>query len=231
MPRCGLCEKERGFQISTKRVVSILRRPIPRFFRRSGASLCGSFPEHPSAPAVVPHPHGPTARIIPFPAPQEPISAARYATLVAGFAPTTMLIVAGVLSQRRPMRNALVLLAMTALLSGRDTLSFDAAILVAAVMAIINAVLWPLLIRIALPLTIVTFGLGSLALSAGMVALAFYALAKLLEVSDAPIYRATHGMMSGHALKHVAAALAAYWLLRMLQRRVPRASAVATNPS
>jgi uncharacterized membrane protein YvlD (DUF360 family) len=72
--------------------------------------------------------------------------------------------------------QALVLLAMTALLSGRDTLSFDAAILVAGVMAIINAVLWPLVIRVALPLTIVTFGLGSLALSAGMVALAFYAV-------------------------------------------------------
>jgi len=72
--------------------------------------------------------------------------------------------------------QALVLLVMTALLSGRDLLSFDAAILVAAVMAIINAVLWPLLIRIALPLTIVTFGLGSLALSAGTVALAFYAV-------------------------------------------------------
>jgi uncharacterized membrane protein YvlD (DUF360 family) len=72
--------------------------------------------------------------------------------------------------------QALVLVAMTALLSGRDTLSFDAAILVAASMAIINAVLWPFLIRVALPLTIVTFGLGSLALSAGMVALAFYAV-------------------------------------------------------
>ncbi|HEY5286338.1 MAG TPA: phage holin family protein, partial [Solirubrobacteraceae bacterium] len=72
--------------------------------------------------------------------------------------------------------QALVLVAVTALLSGRDTLSFDAAILVAATMAIINAVLWPLVIRIALPLTIVTFGIGSLALSAGMVALAFYAV-------------------------------------------------------
>jgi uncharacterized membrane protein YvlD (DUF360 family) len=72
--------------------------------------------------------------------------------------------------------QALVLLAMTALLSGRDTLSFDAAILVAGAMAIINAILWPLVIRVALPLTIVTFGLGSLALSAGMVALAFYAV-------------------------------------------------------
>ncbi len=72
--------------------------------------------------------------------------------------------------------QALVLVAMTALLSGRDTLSFDAALLVAAAMAVINAVLWPLVIRVALPLTIVTFGLGSLALSAGMVALAFYAV-------------------------------------------------------
>ncbi|HXC46506.1 MAG TPA: phage holin family protein, partial [Solirubrobacteraceae bacterium] len=72
--------------------------------------------------------------------------------------------------------QALVLVVVTALFSGRDTLSFDAAILVAASMALINAVLWPLLIRVALPLTIITFGLGSLALSAGMVALAFYAV-------------------------------------------------------
>ena len=72
--------------------------------------------------------------------------------------------------------QALTLLVLTTLLSGRDSLSLDAAILVAVVMAIINAVLWPLLIRVALPLTIVTFGLGSLALSAGMVALAFYAV-------------------------------------------------------
>ena len=46
--------------------------------------------------------------------------------------------------------------------------------LVAGAMALINAVLWPLLTRLALPLTIVTFGLGSLVLSAGVVALAFY---------------------------------------------------------
>jgi uncharacterized membrane protein YvlD (DUF360 family) len=70
--------------------------------------------------------------------------------------------------------QALVLVLMTSLLSGRDSLSFNAAVFVAVVMAIVNAIVWPLLIRVALPLTIVTFGLGSLALSAGMVALAFY---------------------------------------------------------
>ncbi len=72
--------------------------------------------------------------------------------------------------------QALVLVLLTGLLSGRDTLSLRAALLVAAAMALINAILWPLVIRIALPLTIVTFGLGSLVLSAGMVALAFYAV-------------------------------------------------------
>ncbi len=69
--------------------------------------------------------------------------------------------------------QALVLIVLTALLSG-STLSLQAALLVAVVMALINALLWPLLTRIALPFTILTFGLGSLVLSAGMVALAFY---------------------------------------------------------
>ncbi len=70
--------------------------------------------------------------------------------------------------------DGLALVVLTALLPSHESLSFDAAILVAVVMAIINAVLWPIVIRLVLPLTIITFGLGSLALSAGMVALAFY---------------------------------------------------------
>ena len=70
--------------------------------------------------------------------------------------------------------QALVLIVLTALLPSHESLSLGAAVLVAAAMALINAVLWPLIIRIALPLTIVTFGLGSLALSAGTVALAFH---------------------------------------------------------
>jgi uncharacterized membrane protein YvlD (DUF360 family) len=72
--------------------------------------------------------------------------------------------------------QALALVALTALLPSHDSLSVTAAVLVAAAMAIINALLWPLITRIALPLTILTFGLGSLVLSAGTVALAFYAV-------------------------------------------------------
>jgi hypothetical protein len=56
--------------------------------------------------------------------------------------------------------DALALVVMTALLSASDALSFPAAVVVAATMALINAVLWPLVTRLALPLTIITFGLG-----------------------------------------------------------------------
>ena len=70
--------------------------------------------------------------------------------------------------------EAVVLVALAAILPGVETLSFDAALLVAVVMALINAVLWPVVIRLALPLTLITFGLGSLLLSAGAVSLAFW---------------------------------------------------------
>jgi hypothetical protein len=46
----------------------------------------------------------------------------------------------------------------------------------------------------------------------------FYALAKVLELLDRPIFRAGR-LISGHTLKHLAAAAAGYWLLRMLQMR------------
>ncbi len=70
--------------------------------------------------------------------------------------------------------EGLVILALAAILPGVATPSFRAAVLVAATMALINAVLWPIVIRVALPLTVLTFGLGSLVLSAGTVALGFY---------------------------------------------------------
>ena len=70
--------------------------------------------------------------------------------------------------------EGLVILALAAILPGVKTPSFKAAVLVAAAMALINAVLWPIVIRVALPLTVFTFGLGSLVFSAGTVALGFY---------------------------------------------------------
>jgi uncharacterized membrane protein YvlD (DUF360 family) len=70
--------------------------------------------------------------------------------------------------------QGLVILALAAILPGVKTPSFEAAVLVAAAMALINALLWPVVIRVALPLTVFTFGLGSLIFSAGTVALGFY---------------------------------------------------------
>jgi hypothetical protein len=59
-----------------------------------------------------------------------------------------------------------------------------------------------------------TFG-SDLAIVAG-----FYVLAKVLEILDKPIFRLGQ-IVSGHTLKHLAAALAGYWILRMIKRRRP----------
>jgi hypothetical protein len=48
----------------------------------------------------------------------------------------------------------------------------------------------------------------------------FYLLAKILETANRQIFEVGH-IVSGHTLKHLAAAGAGYWILRMLQRRRP----------
>jgi hypothetical protein len=50
------------------------------------------------------------------------------------------------------------------------------------------------------------------------VVVGFYVLAKILETFDRKIFAAEH-LISGHTLKHLAAAVAGYWILRMLQKR------------
>jgi hypothetical protein len=46
----------------------------------------------------------------------------------------------------------------------------------------------------------------------------FYALAKGLETCDRPVFASGH-TVSGHTLKHLCAAMAGFWILRMLQKR------------
>jgi hypothetical protein len=50
--------------------------------------------------------------------------------------------------------------------------------------------------------------------------LLIYALAKVFEAADRPIFN-LGGMISGHTLKHITAAVSAYWILRMLKLRAP----------
>ena len=60
--------------------------------------------------------------------------------------------------------------------------------------------------------------------------LAFYVVAKLGEAGDAWIYHAT-GIVSGHSLKHLAAAGAGWWLLRMLRLRAAPAAVTTATPA
>jgi len=50
------------------------------------------------------------------------------------------------------------------------------------------------------------------------VVVGFYILAKILEETDKQVFALGH-IVSGHTLKHLAAAAASYWILRMLQKR------------
>ena len=50
------------------------------------------------------------------------------------------------------------------------------------------------------------------------VVVGFYALAKIFEESDRQVFALGH-LVSGHTLKHLAAAVAGYWILRMFQKR------------
>ncbi|HEU4703020.1 MAG TPA: phage holin family protein [Conexibacter sp.] len=57
-------------------------------------------------------------------------------------------------------------LLLSALLPGFSADSFGAALILAVLLALANALIWPLLIRVALPFTVLTLGLGALALNA-----------------------------------------------------------------
>lgn len=53
-----------------------------------------------------------------------------------------------------------------------------------------------------------------------IVSLGIYGVAKLFEAADRIIY-GWGGIVSGHTLKHVVAAISAYWILRMIKLRKP----------
>jgi len=53
-----------------------------------------------------------------------------------------------------------------------------------------------------------------------LISFGLYGIAKVFEAADQVIFRAG-GIVSGHTLKHIAAAISAYWILRMLRLRNP----------
>jgi len=54
--------------------------------------------------------------------------------------------------------------------------------------------------------------------------IALYGLAKIVETLDAQIFTWSNYVVSGHTLKHLIAALAAYRIVQMLQGRTLRTS-------
>ena len=73
---------------------------------------------------------------------------------------------------------------------------------------------------IAIPLLVVLFPLRYTRSADLLGAAGIYALAKVFELFDTQ-FLALGRLISGHTLKHLAAALAAYWILRMLKLRRP----------
>jgi len=69
--------------------------------------------------------------------------------------------------------DALLLWGLSEVVGGISVPSFGAALLTAGVIALLNAVLWPVITRLALPFTLLTLGLGSLVLNAVVIKLAF----------------------------------------------------------
>jgi uncharacterized membrane protein YvlD (DUF360 family) len=72
--------------------------------------------------------------------------------------------------------DALALLALSEVLSGFALDGFAAAFGLAVVLGLANAVVWPLLLRIALPFTVATLGLGALVLNGALLLLSAAAL-------------------------------------------------------
>jgi hypothetical protein len=74
---------------------------------------------------------------------------------------------------------------------------------------------------VTIPLMLLLFPPRYTATGSIWLALAWYGLAKVFEELDGPIYALSGHIVSGHTLKHLAAAASPWVLLRMLRRRAP----------
>jgi hypothetical protein len=138
-----------------------------------------------------------------------------------------MSLVAAVIAERISLRAGLWLLPMLLLIGmgsvlqwymsevrGAGDLRFYAAVQLYSVLVLVIGLFMPQ-----------RYTRGSdLAVVAGL-----YALAKVLEILDRQIYATGH-VVSGHTLKHLAAAAGAYWVLRMLQQRRPLPGPSTASP-
>jgi hypothetical protein len=129
-----------------------------------------------------------------------------------------MALVAAMLAERVSVRAGLALLPVLLVLgvasviqwdlserAGHGDLRFYAAVQIYAVMVLLVILLLPPRYTRSRDLVVVV---------------GFYVLAKILETCDRRIFAVGH-VVSGHTLKHLAAAAAGWWILRMLEKRRP----------
>ncbi len=127
-----------------------------------------------------------------------------------------MSLVAAIIMERVNVKAGLVLLPILLIVGafsvvhwymsearGQGDLRFYAAVQLYAVLIVVLALVMP-------PRYTRTYDLAIVG--------AFYVLAKILEMADQPIFSLGH-FVSGHTLKHLAAAGAGFWILRMLVKR------------
>src|SRR3712207_9160257 len=65
--------------------------------------------------------------------------------------------------------TAATLILLSALLSGVEVTSFGAALIASALIGLFNALVWPLVVRLALPFTVLTLGIGVLVLNGAVI--------------------------------------------------------------
>ena len=77
-----------------------------------------------------------------------------------------------------------------------------------------------------LPLIVVLYREGEIRSRDFWVILLLYAVAKLVEIADGDILAATGGLLCGHSLKHLFAAAATGWMIRLLPKPAAKRSSL-----
>jgi uncharacterized membrane protein YvlD (DUF360 family) len=120
--------------------------------------------------------------------------------------------------------SAATLLAIGALLSGVNVKNFGAALAAAAAVGLLNALVWPTLIRFALPITVLTLGLGAIVLNGAMVLLVA-AISPGLEISglwDGVIVALVVTTVSMAVTSLLAIDDDAFWVRNVVRRQAKR---------
>jgi uncharacterized membrane protein YvlD (DUF360 family) len=120
------------------------------------------------------------------------------------------------------LASAAALLALGAVLPGFNVADFRAAVLVSFVCGAFNVVIWPLVVRLALPITVLTLGLPVLALNGAVVVLAAW-IVPGVEVRD--VFTGivvTFGITAATTVTGAVLAIDETRVRRHLLRRAPR---------